>query len=339
MNSNDPQSHPQVETQSAVEHELPSENHQEIPPKPSSTDYQSSLPKLGEPIKQSESDTTKPDQKPPADKPEEEPEESLQDLMLDQVLKINTQMIDFGDIFPGQILEETIIILNNLNNTKVPFKIKVNCLTKEFDELDEYVYSMRRPSPNDVFNYNDTFLILLAQKAISYYKLAIKVPLHRQEAEILGNIEISSNECPKKNIIIPIRSRIVMPNIKCEKLIHLKSLDMSVIKLFMKTPKRQDFRIALKNMSKVNCVGEPSVLKNDATTNFIEFNFYPAQLSLTQGAPANFMMSAKCLLSDAELQNKEVKCLLVIKIRNSSVIFAYPMIIIMGDGKTTENVS
>lgn len=260
-------------------------------------------------------------------------------MTLDQVLKINTQTVDFGDVFPGQILEETIIILNNLTNTKVPFKIKVNCLTKEFDELDEYVYSMRRPSPNDVFNYNDTFLILLAQKAISYYKLAIKVPLYREEAEILGNIEISSTECPAKNIIIPIRSRIVLPNIKCEKLIHIKSLNMSLIKLFMKTPKRQDFRIALKNLSKAHCVCEPSILKNDATANFMDFNFYPAQLTLNTQISTNFMMSVKCALTESELANKEVKAVLVIKVRNSSAIFAYPMIIIIGDGKGGDTIS
>lgn len=79
-----------------------------------------------------------------------------------------------------------------MNQTKVHFKIKVNCLSKEFDELDEYVYSMRRPTQNEVFNYNDTFLILLAPKAISYYKLAIKVPNCKEECEILGNIELSS---------------------------------------------------------------------------------------------------------------------------------------------------
>ncbi len=67
----------------------------------------------------------------------------------------------------------------------------MNCLTPEFDELDEYVYSMRRPTQKDVFNYNDTFLIVLAQKAISYYKLAIKVPNYRVEKELLGNIEIT----------------------------------------------------------------------------------------------------------------------------------------------------
>jgi len=264
--------------------------------------------------------------------PAHEKEERLQDMTLDQVLKINTHSVDFGDVLPGQILEETIIILNNLSNSKVPFKIKVNCLTKEFDELDEYVYSMRRPNPNDAYNYNDTFMILLAQKAISYYKLAIKVPLHRKEAEILGSIEISSSECPAKNLVIPIRSRIVLPNIKCEKMIHLKSLNMSIVKLYMKTPKRQDFRFALKNLSKIQCIGEPAILRNDVNSSFMDFSFYPAQLTLSPQVSTNFMMSVKCNLSESELASKEVKVVLVVKVKNSSAIFAYPMIIIIGDG-------
>lgn len=142
---------------------------------------------------------------------EEEPpkvEESLKEMDLKDVLKINSMSIDFGELFPGQILEETVIILNNLTTIKVPFKIKINCLSKEFDDLDEYVYSMRRPTTQDVFNYNDTFLILLAQKAISYYKLAIKVPNIMEEKEILGNIEISCTECQNGIITIPIKSTI-----------------------------------------------------------------------------------------------------------------------------------
>lgn len=144
------------------------------------------------------------------DEAEEEPPktESLKEMDLKDVLKINSMNIDFGELFPGQILEETVIILNNLAATKVPFKIKINCLSKEFDDLDEYVYSMRRPTTQDVFNYNDTFLILLAQKAISYYKLAIKVPNIMEEKQILGNIEISCTECQNGTITIPIKSTI-----------------------------------------------------------------------------------------------------------------------------------
>ena len=67
-------------------------------------------------------------------------------MTLQEAIKINQTEVDYGNIFPGQICEETIIILNNLKNTKVQFQIKVNCLSKEFDDLEEYVYSMRRPS-------------------------------------------------------------------------------------------------------------------------------------------------------------------------------------------------
>jgi hypothetical protein len=269
--------------------------------------------------------------------PETPVKENLSELTLDQVLQVNVQQVDFGDLFPGQILEETIIVINKLTSTKVPFKIKINCLTKEFDELDEYVYSMRRPSPSDNFNYNDTFMILLAQKSVSYYKLAIKVPLYRESAEIMGNVEITSTECQGSGIIIPIRSRIVLPKLKCEKMIHLKSLNMSVIKLYMKTFQRQDFRISLKNLCPVNCVAEPAIMKNELVSTGIDFGFYPAQVSLTPNVAINFMMTVRGTGKDLDGTLNEIKALLVVKIRNSAAVFAYPMIIIMGSENSANN--
>jgi hypothetical protein len=35
---------------------------------------------------------------------------------------------------------------------------------------------MRKPTADDIFNYNDAFVIILSRKTSSYYKLAIKVP-------------------------------------------------------------------------------------------------------------------------------------------------------------------
>jgi len=267
---------------------------------------------------------------------ESAPQEVMSELTLDQMLQVNVQEIDFGDLFPGQILEETIIVINKLANTKVPFKIKVNCLTKEFDELDEYVYSMRRPSPSDNFNYNDTFMILLAPKSVSYYKLAIKVPLHRDSSEIAGNIEISSKESQGPSIIIPIKCRIVLPKLKCEKMVHLKSINMSVMKFYMKTLNRQDFRVALKNLCPINCIAEPIVMKNEQVASHIDFGFYPAQISLTPGVTINFMMSVRGSGMDSNDALDDLRVLLIVKIRNSSAMFAYPMIIIMGSEKAVE---
>lgn len=172
-------------------------------------------------------------------------------MLLSDILTVNRSSVEFGELFPGQIVEEALSITSKLVNRKIPFKIKVNCLSKEFDELDEYVYSMRRPSPNEVFNYNDTFLILLAAKTASNYRVAIKVPLVRAETEIIGNIEITSTDTRPDPIVIPIRSKIIMPSIRCEKMIYINSLKMSVLKLYMKNAKKHEFRISLKNMTKV----------------------------------------------------------------------------------------
>lgn len=267
---------------------------------------------------------------PPAPAPRRE--EVLSELTLQQVLKINMGLIDFGELLPGQILEENLIIMNTLASTKVPFKIKVNCLTKEFDDLDEYVYSMRRPNNNDTYNYNDTFLILLTAKSVSYYKVAIKVPNVKEEKEIMGSIDLMSQECPG-NITIPIRARVIVPALKCEKMITLKSLGLPVVKLYMKTPKRQDFRINLKNMCKLNLMAELFILKNDDEVKNMDFNFFPQSVSLPPNMPINFMMSAKCISNEADILNKEIHCVLIVKIKNSSAIFSYPIVILIGDGK------
>jgi len=245
---------------------------------------------------------------------------------------VNVSLIDFGELLPGQILEENLIIMNMLQNTKVPFKIKVNCLTKEFDELDEYVYSMRRPTNNETYNYNDTFLILLTAKSVSYYKVAIKVPNIREEKEILGSIDLTSNDC-QGLITVPIRVRIVVPVIKCEKMITLKSLGLPVVKLYMKTPKRQDFRINLRNMTKLNMMAELFILKNDEELKNMDFSFYPQSINLPNNTPINFMMSVKCMGNEAEILNREINSVLIVKIKNSSSIFSYPIVILIGDGK------
>ena len=263
----------------------------------------------------------------------EEEDKNLEELKIQDVLKINCQQVDFGEVLPGQIIEETIIILNNMNKTKVPFKVKVNCLSEEFDELDEYVYSMRRPTPNEAFNYNDTFLIILAQKAISYYKLAIKVPNIHEEATILGNIEICSEKTQDSLIAIPITAKVVLPKIKCEKMMRILSLNMSVIKLFMKNPIRQDFRIALKNCASTAVYVEFNVLKNDRLTDFLEFNFYPAQVGLQPSIVNNFVMSVKTRHTDEDFTNRDIHLVLLVKVRNSSVIFSFPMLLSIGDGK------
>ena len=297
-------------------------------------------PELEQPTsdkEQDESPTPPSDEKNPKEDPKaeiEEEDKDLKDLKIQDILKVNCAQVDFGEVLPGQIIEETIIILNNMNKTKVPFKVKVNCLSEEFEDLDEYVYSMRRPTPNEVFNYNDTFLIILAQKAISYYKLAVKVPNICEERVILGNIEITSEKTQDSIIVVPITARIVLPKLKVEKMMRIKSLNLSVIKLFMKNPIRQDFRIAMKNCGAALVYAELSVLKNDRLVDFLDFNFYPAQVSLQPSIVNNFVMSVKTRHTEQNILNKDIHLVLIVKVRNSSAIFSFPVLLSIGDGKS-----
>jgi hypothetical protein len=134
-----------------------------------------------------------------------------------------------------------------------------------------------------------------------------------------------------------IKSRIVLPNIKCEKMMILKSLQMHVVKLFMKVLKRQEFRLSLKNVTRIPCSVDLTILKNEETAGCFEFLFYPGQLSLASGVSTTFMMTIKCSANEAEVQSKEFRAVLVVKMKNSSAIFSYPMVIVMGDGRSGDN--
>ena len=158
------------------------------------------------------------------------------------------------------------------------------------------------------------------------------MPNVKEEREIIGSIDLMSNECPGV-ITIPIKAKIVIPAVKCEKMITLKSLGLPVIKLYMKTPKRQDFRINLKNMCKTNLIAELFILKNEDELKNMDFNFYPQNVNLPSFTPINFTMSAKCIGNEQDILNKEIHCVLIVKIKSSSAIFSYPIVILIGDGK------
>lgn len=260
----------------------------------------------------------------------DEKEENPSQMLLSEILKINKSTVDFGELFPGQIIEEQIVIGNSLSKKKIHFKIKINCLTKEFDELDEYVYSMRRPTNSENFNYNDVFLILLAPKTLANFKLAIKVPSIRAESEILGNVEISSSDAKLESIIIPIKSKIILPSIKLEKMIYFKSLGRYVLKLYMKNMKKQDFRISMKSSTKIAVPVEYQIMKHDKF-RYLDVNFYPPAMNLNPNFSSIFLMQVKSTLTEDEKEDKEVNALLLVKLKNATPIFSFPIIFVFGE--------
>lgn len=63
-----------------------------------------------------------------------------------------SNFVDFGSSLPGYVLEEA-LLLRNL--TSVPFSVKTIalCFDNELNELDEYVFSIRK---EDNYEYNES---------------------------------------------------------------------------------------------------------------------------------------------------------------------------------------
>lgn len=58
---------------------------------------------------------------------------------------------------PGNILEESLEITNR-HTENIVVRVVATCLNKEFDILDEYVYSIRKTTSYD---YNERYFVLI----------------------------------------------------------------------------------------------------------------------------------------------------------------------------------
>lgn len=120
----------------------------------------------------------------------------LSELTIDKCLKVNIKKIVFENKHPGGVTEDSLIITNQLSNTKIAFTVRAICEVEEYEELDEYVYSLRRPSASTSLNYIDVFNIILTPGTTSYFKVAVKVPSIAKEGEIKGKIVITGKDVP-----------------------------------------------------------------------------------------------------------------------------------------------
>lgn len=161
---------------------------------------------------------------------------------LKDVLKLNVQSINFGNLYPGSICEHNLDIFNK-NKNNLSFKIRILCLNETFNELDEYVFSMRRTGG---YEYNDNFLIVQAPWVKSMYKVAIKIPCVHNNEKINGLLEITSQNHPDK-IEIPLNTNITIPKLVSERMMLDQEIGCYHMKFGLKNPKRQDFKISFRN--------------------------------------------------------------------------------------------
>ena len=125
-------------------------------------------------------------------------------------IKSSIECIKFGWVFPGNILEQELEIFN-IFEEDLTVKITVDCLNKEFDKLDEYVFSTRKTTNLD---YNDVLFMNIPKNSSLKIKIALKTPNYKFPMLLKGKVNI----CLKNSsqIIVPIYSLIEIPKIECK---------------------------------------------------------------------------------------------------------------------------
>ncbi len=87
---------------------------------------------------------------------------------------IKTRNIDFGNLYPGMICEDEIDIIPKTSETLI-VQLLVLCNNKEYESLDEYVYSARKTTG---YEYNEKIIIALSGRNPITLKIAIKVTIN-----------------------------------------------------------------------------------------------------------------------------------------------------------------
>lgn len=126
---------------------------------------------------------------------------------IEDFLIVNQKRIDLGSTLPGQVKEEDLQIQYPKpakQGYQLKVEVKVICESQRFDDLDEYVFGLRKP-PN--FDFNDTFIIKMDPDNKITLRCAVKIPNVKEEMPILGKIKM---ECPnlEGKIIIPVSANV-----------------------------------------------------------------------------------------------------------------------------------
>lgn len=252
----------------------------------------------------------------------------VKDLAITDVIGTSIQQIKFGTVIPGNIFEDDLEIQSKIPENLV-LKIVVQCHNKEFDDHDEYVFSVRKTVNYD---YNEKFALILQPHKTHLFKIALKVPNVKQPNALKGSVVISVQGIDS-HITIPISATVEIPSLICTKELFNIEQGLQVIKLAVKKGKKPDCKIPFKNCSNINLALEAEWLQDETPCPY-NFLIHPPQLSVT----AKNMFIMTLLMKQSAPQgdplgepsvdkNMSIHKVLLLKIKNSNIIFSFPVII------------
>jgi hypothetical protein len=265
------------------------------------------------------------------DKVQQAPSLPVANLRFEEILDVNRSYVNFGLNLPGQISEESLEIVNK-SNENIVVQIIIECQNAELQDTDEYVFSIRR---THLYDYNDKHLLLMSPYSSAAFKLALKVPNMRLKEMIRGQA-VFSIQGLNKSSKMPLEATVCIPKLFCPKELYHTQLKCTVIKLAIKSGKKQENKIPIKNNSPIPMTLELDFFKPKSPTGEpvvdpLECYCFPGVVSI----PAHGMGIIGILIkpkaqniympggADHEKKYTSVKKVLLAKCRESSLIYSF----------------
>ncbi|EAR94666.1 hypothetical protein TTHERM_00046700 (macronuclear) [Tetrahymena thermophila SB210] len=260
---------------------------------------------------------------------------------VNEILQLSIDSVKFGVVFPGNIFEEQVQIVNKTNET-VFIKVVGLCLNPEFDSHGEYVYSIRKTINYD---YNEKLMFSIPGYQSIKVHIALKVPNINEEKIIKGSFAVTVNGYDSY-ISIPITSTVEIPKIVCTRQLFHASRSSKVIKLAIRRGKKSDCKIPFKNTYSYTLQLEPFWLSDQTNqqhvTNLQDGSICPFQLNLSPQVitvqPKSLFMINLLLRPNQHFKDYNerrmmtgdktplhIKNVLIFRIVNSSLLFHYPV--------------
>ena len=240
------------------------------------------------------------------------------------LLTVSKSAIKYGNVLPGYIMEDDLEIQNK-SNQSLSVKVCVLCHNSELDDHDEYVYSVRKLN---IYDYNEKIISVLPPHNTLKYKVALKVPNLKSASELQGSVVITVQGV-ESNITLPVISAVDIPEIFCPKEIYDKNNNCSIIKFALKKGKKQDCKIPFKNNSRYNVTMEFEFIEPQEKKIGYDILTYPSVVSLAANGFGILNVILKPTINALPaLENnndKEIRRVLLAKIKNSSMIYYFPL--------------
>jgi hypothetical protein len=215
-------------------------------------------------------------------------------------------------------------------------RVIAKCNNQEFNDLDEYVFSVRS---NERFEYFEEVRFKIRKRERAQIKVAVKIPPVRENYVIEGFLEVQLESLTP--VSLPIYAKCEVPQILCIKDLFKSDEDTPVIKIPAKKNQIRMPPIPFKNLSNFNFTLEVEAISNESFSgrpyDIITQNFVNCQAN-TQFF-VNLQLKENMSYKGTMPAKDFIRKILVLKIKGSSIYYNYPIEVYVFESTNSNGMS